>query len=231
MYWQFFTGETKRSEKCNLVAINSIFGWVISSPNECVNGNHNSPVCTSTAHVLKISCNEKEMLKLNENIHRFWNLDEIGITENELSVYDKFKNDIKLVDQRYSVKLPIKEYHPMLPDNYSLSLKRLQSLRSRLADDEILLRKYDQIFQAQLNEGIIEEVSTEGSTGNITYLPHKEVVKNERSTTKLRIVLDASAKLRNAVSLNDILYTNPCLTLYLPTFPFWEHSHFCQKLY
>ena len=90
LYWQFVTGETKRSEKCNLVAINSIFGWVVSGPNECINGNHNSTVCKSTAHVLKISCNENEMLKLNENIHRFWNLDEIGITENELSVYDKF---------------------------------------------------------------------------------------------------------------------------------------------
>ena len=99
----------------------------------------------------------------------------------------------------------------MLPDNYSLTLKRLQSLRIRLARVEILLRKYDQIFQDQLNEGIIEEVSTEGSIGNITYLPHKEVVKNERSTTKLRIVFDASAKLRNAVSLHDILYTGPCL--------------------
>ena len=211
LYWQSVTGETKRSEKCNLVAINSIFGWVVSGPNEYVNGNHNSTVCTSTVHVLKISCNENEMLKLNENIHRFWNLDEIEITENELSVYDKFKNDIKLVDQRYSVKLRIKEYHPMLPDNYSLSLKRLQSLRIRLANDEVLLRKYDQIFQDQLNEGITEEVSTEVSIGNITYLPHKEVVKNERSTTNLRIVFDASAKLRSAVSLNDILYTGPCL--------------------
>ena len=150
-------------------------------------------------------------MSLNNEIHRFWSLDEIGIAEKESSVYDKFRNDIKIQDERYSVKLPIKEYHPVLPDNYDLSLKRLQALKLRLANDEILLRKYDQIFQDQFNEGIIEEVSSEGFIGSTTYLPHKEVVKNESSTTKVRIVFDASAKLKNEVSLNDILYTGPCL--------------------
>ena len=59
--------------------------------------------------------------------------------------------------------------------------------------------------------GMIEEVNAEGLVGNVTYLPHKEVIKNECTTTKVRIVFDTSAKLKHEVSLNDILYTGPCL--------------------
>ena len=47
LYYQFVTGEEKRSKNCNLVAINSIFGWVISGPNVCVDGDDNRTVCTS----------------------------------------------------------------------------------------------------------------------------------------------------------------------------------------
>ena len=57
---------------------------------------------------------------------------------------------------------------------------------------------------------MIEKVNTEGLVGNVTYLPHKEVTKN-KSTIKVRIVFNASAKLKHEVSLNDILYTGPCL--------------------
>ena len=120
-------------------------------------------------------------------------------------------NNITLQEGRYSVRLPVKEYHPVLPDNYDLSLKRLQVLKMRLAKDEILLQKYDQIFQDQINAGMVEEVETEGLVGNVTYLPHKEVIRNGSTATKVRIVFDASAKLKNEVSLKDILYTGPCL--------------------
>ena len=50
-----------------------------------------------------------------------------------------------------------------------------------------------------------------GTNGNVTFLPHK-VIKKQRSTTKIRIVFDASAKKRDAVSLNEILYKGPSLT-------------------
>ena len=32
--------------------------------------------------------------------------------------------------------------------------------------------------------GMIEEVNAEGLVGNVTYLPHKEVIKNECTTTQ-----------------------------------------------
>ena len=61
----------ERSESCNIVAINSAFDWATK-------GDLDLTVCTFTAHVLKIGCNETETTNLNDKIHRFW--DQIGIS-------------------------------------------------------------------------------------------------------------------------------------------------------
>ena len=42
------------------------------------------------------------------------------------------------------------------------------------------------------------------------YLPHQAVIRQDQSTTKLRIVYDASAR-RTDPSLNECLYTGPQL--------------------
>lgn len=55
----------------------------------------------------------------------------------------------------------------------------------------------------------MEEHSTEGLKH---YIPHHAVITPNKTTTKLRIVYDASAKLNNEVnSLNECLYRGPVL--------------------
>ena len=124
---------------------------------------------------------------------------------------ENFESDIKFENQRYVVKLPAKENHPLLPDNYNASLKRLDKLKIRLEKIEHLLKSYDDIFQEQIKLGIIEEVNSPGIFNNVTYLPHGEVIKENRSTTKICVVFDASVKVKDNPSLNDILYKGPCL--------------------
>ena len=47
-----------------------------------------------------------------------------------------------------------------------------------------------------------------GSMGITHYLPHHAVIKEDKQTSKLRIVYDASAR-SNGPSLNDCLYAGP----------------------
>ena len=44
-----------------------------------------------------------------------------------------------------------------------------------------------------------------------TTFPHHAVIKNERDTTKTRIVFEQSSKIGNHPSLNDFLHSGPCL--------------------
>ena len=203
--WEFVTGETQRDKSCSLVAQKLIFGYLVTSPLM----NDSSLKQVNPTHVMKIVCNQDN--SLSEKIDKLWDLDTIGIKENETSVYGRFISDIKFENSRYSVSLPFKENRPILPDNYQLSLNRLKKLKERLDKTPHLLNEYDKIFDEYLKLGIIEEVQTKGNTDQVVYLPHKEVVKENRSTTKLRIVFDASAKYKDTMSLNDVLYKGPCL--------------------
>ena len=147
----------------------------------------------------------------NFNLNKLWNLDSIGIKDNEQSVYENFESDIKIENQRYVVKLPVKENHPLLPDNYNVSLKRLDKLKMRLEKNELLLKSYDDIFSEQIKLSITEEVNSPGIFNNVTYSPHREVIKENRPTTKIRVVFYASVKVKDNLSLNDILYKGPFL--------------------
>ena len=60
-----------------------------------------------------------------------------------------------------------------------------------------------------MNKGIIEPVQDSASVNHpVHYLPHHAVVQEDKKTTKLRVVYNASAK-ANGPSLNDCLYTVP----------------------
>ena len=53
----------------------------------------------------------------------------------EKSVVEEFTSTIAFKDGTYHVELPWKEHHPLLPDNYEMSRKRLWSLLERLKSE------------------------------------------------------------------------------------------------
>ena len=76
------------------------------------------------------------------------------------------------------------------------------------------------IIKEQLLHNVIEKVTKDEkdkvNVGSIHYLPHHPVVREERETTKVRIVFDASSKV-SGPSLNDCLFSGPSITE--PLFP------------
>ncbi|XP_068750796.1 uncharacterized protein [Montipora capricornis] len=114
--------------------------------------------------------------------------------------------------------LPFKtEQHPIIPDNYLLAQNHLVSYFQRLRSKPELLEQYDSVIKEQLNAGFVELIDKSHDLdtlpGTVHYIPHKEVLKDDRITTKLRVVYDASAKSAiNEPSLNDCLLPGPALT-------------------
>ena len=56
---------------------------------------------------------------------------------------------------------------------------------------------------------------TDSNTSYVYHLPHRAVVRDERETTKVRLVFDASAKYKRFPSLNELLDPGPCLLPHL----------------
>jgi hypothetical protein len=89
---------------------------------------------------------------------------------------------------------PLKSTIP--PSHHAVSVKRLGRLVHRLQDQPAILTEYDKIIQDQVQKGIVEPVDPQvvPKAGNVHYLPHREVVRADKDTTKVRVVYDASAK-------------------------------------
>ena len=81
-----------------------------------------------------------------------------------------------------------------------------------LKQDTELMTKYDSLFKEQKDLGIIEEVSESSALGETHYIPYHLVIREDHSTTKSRIVFDASSK-TDGLSLNDCFYKGPQMTL------------------
>ena len=145
----------------------------------------------------------------------FWALETLGIKDSPLHNEDEFaleqfNNTIYFSENRYHVTWPWKVQNPELPDNFSLAYGRLRSLLRRITPD--LFSKIDAIIKDQLVKGIIEPVDTSVPTEHlIHYIPHQPVLTLQKTTTKCRIVYDASAKLPHKNSLNDLLIRGPVI--------------------
>ena len=216
-YWHFMTGRCIRGE-FGSAALETKLGWVLSGPVPWDQEAQSTQTNLTLTHLLLINeeqSKEDEFNKesLENQLSKFWDLENLGILKSEDTVYQNFEEEIKFVNGRYEVQLPWKEQHPLLPDNFKLSQKRLQSLGRRLKSDPDIFRAYDEVIQDQLKNGIIERVSPdeESPVGKTCYIPHQAVIKRDRDTTKLRIVYDASAKRGDEPSLNNCLYPGPCL--------------------
>ena len=75
-----------------------------------------------------------------------------------------------------------------------------------------LTKEYEKIIEDQLRDGIIETVPEQPSGERTFYMPHNPVVRDSTTTTKVRMVFDASAKPHHlAKSVNDCMHTGPPL--------------------
>ncbi|XP_064462301.1 uncharacterized protein LOC135372760 [Ornithodoros turicata] len=210
--WKLLTGQVKRypgDER--LVAIGTVFGWTFQGPSPSVRSytdNSTTAVC-----VLKIGVATEQEPDILE---KFWKLECIGISEETTSnkeydagVLQDFQQNLRFVDGRYEVALPWKP-DAEFEDNFGTARKRLQSLTRRLLRDDSM-QEYDEVIRAYLQNGHAEKVTTETlSSGRVFYMPHRAV--SESTTTKVRVVFDASSHAVGATSLNDHLEKGPKLT-------------------
>ena len=163
------------------------------------------------------SCNDEEV---ERDLDFFWETEHVGVLPEELepTVLQEFEQTVQY-DQnakRYIVKWPWKEEiaHKLL-DNRQLCEKRLNSLLQRLntPSNEKLCQQYHEVINNQLKDGIIEEVTDlDDNSYRKHYSPHHPVIKDDKSTTSVRVVYDGSAKAhQGAISLNKCMHAGPSL--------------------
>ena len=204
LLWQLQTGHSRRGTTEEPVAIETIFGWTLAGK---IGGSNSSEMKVN----VNLFIEEGGKNGIENNVKKLWDYETLGIRETD-DVYEDMVDSIRFTGERYSVKLPWKTGNYHLPDNYRMSQSRMQSQLKKLKKELEKLQAYHEIITDQLNEGIVEKVMAASSSERVHYLPHHPVIRENAETTKMRIVFDASARMRKgALSLNDCLHIGPSL--------------------
>ena len=186
--------------------------WILSAPVNNSSASVNNSVLLS--HVMEIQfevMDTNNVLKQDLNKALF-DLKETN-TDSESHYFDfkGFERENITFNEnatRYEVGLSFKEYHEILSDNYFNYKERFNSLSKRF-------ERYNELLQ----EVPSSETDNFDQVGSIHYLPHRPVIKDDRVTSIMRIVFDASSKVVGP-SLNDCskpgrLLTEPLLSVIL----------------
>ncbi|XP_055633331.1 uncharacterized protein LOC129773712 [Toxorhynchites rutilus septentrionalis] len=160
-----------------------------------------------------VSCHLVTDQDLNDQLARMWEVDDFDVgkalTQEEREVEHHFtRNVTRSGDGRYTVRLPLRQSMlPLLGDSYSSALHRLLMIERRFAKNSSLREEYIRFMDEYVNLGHMEVVIR--VAGPQFFLPHHAIHRPESSTTKTRIVFDASSKATGHLSLNEVLQTGP----------------------
>ena len=202
-YWDLVTDDIVRGED-GPTAINSKLGWLLSGPAESSSSSAESTtsnlILAQNDLIFSIPLtNDNELV---DSLRRFWETESIGISEPQpkSTREEGVLRNIRHTGERYET-------------DCELCLSRLHSLHNRLKRNEQLLSEYDKAIKDQLASGIVEEIPRSEpcrQENTVHYIPHHAVIREDKETTKLRVVYDGSATTNDHnFSLNDCLPTGP----------------------
>ncbi|XP_067209986.1 uncharacterized protein [Linepithema humile] len=163
-------------------------------------------------------CNLTANEELNHAMRRFWEIEQ-GARNDQLTLEERnceehfAKNYIRNSEGRFIVKLPVKtEEMSQLGQSRDIAVHRFKGLERRFKRQPSLKGDYVEFMREYATLGHMKELRGEQSTAALHYyIPHHCVIKEENSTTKLRVVFDASCKTSSGISLNDALMIGPVL--------------------
>ena len=157
--------------------------------------------------------------ELDQTLKRFWEIESYGTevsgrivcTKEERLALETVSSSVRYSDGRYSVAVPWKEQRPCLPNNLQVAESRLRSTERNLKKKGFVEKEYQKVIDTYVEKGYLRKVpESEAPPAEVWYLPHFPIVKMSKSTTKVRIVFDCSAKCDD-ISLNDVIHAGPKL--------------------
>ncbi|XP_075150572.1 uncharacterized protein LOC142224672 [Haematobia irritans] len=200
---------SNRNNICgSLMSQDTVFGWILTGPIAVKNS------ATFSAYQ-SFFCE----ISLDKEISRFWEVKNVPQRRFQ-SQDDKFceqlysRSTTRDKEGRYVVSLPFKE---SFPQDLCLGISRGNAMAQffqnerRLLRDLELKKEYDCALTEYIALKHMHPIKDPNPSQPSYYLPHHAVIKPERTTTKVRVVFNASSPSSTGVSLNDVLYTGPVL--------------------
>lgn len=160
------------------------------------------------------------VINLDGALAKFWELEEIPVrgpvpfsSENEEVERHFASTHSRDSTGRFVVQLPMKEPMQPLGSSRNIAVKRLEAIERRLARNDDYRKEYNRFMADYEGLGHMKLIGdSEINSSNMTcYIPHHFVLKLSSTTTKFRVVFDASAYTSNGNSLNNSMMVGPTI--------------------
>lgn len=193
-------------------AQNSQLGWLLFG---AVDSKYTLELNSRVCHLTRLPIKDD----LDEALRKFWEIEEVPeqrkltVKENQAEKYYD-KTVFRTKEGRYTVSLPFDpaKGHQVLGESKPAAISCLFQMEKRFQKNQLLKERYVDYIKNLLKSGHIELVPRDrinAPSCDVFYLPHHAVLKEASTTTKLRVVFDASRKSSTGISLNDKLLVGP----------------------
>ncbi|XP_045453907.1 uncharacterized protein LOC123663262 [Melitaea cinxia] len=191
-----------QSDLTSPLALETVLGYVIVG---------SAPVRADSCATVSYCCATDP---LDTAVRKFWQMEEVNapkaLSPDDTACEEIYSNTTtREADGRYVVALPFKGDVLSLGDSLKKAKTRFFCLERKMLASPKLKEAYDSVILEYLDKGYISRASpdTEATQNLPSYtISHHGVIREDKLTSKLRVVLDASSKTTTQVSLNDILY-------------------------
>lgn len=190
----------------------TMFGWVLS-------GRIQEERASQSVQMSMVTTVEEEDIDtLSRQLRKFWELEESertkrAYTREEAECEAHFERTCsREATGQYCLEYPLKPDINTLGNTRQMAEKRFRSLENRFEKNPELKRQYMDFLREYCELGhmrIQSEEEQQQPEDTRVFLPHHAVLRADSTTTKFRVVFDASAASTNGKSLNDAMMVGP----------------------
>ncbi|XP_067622000.1 uncharacterized protein [Eurosta solidaginis] len=183
----------------------TLLGWIVS-------GRYRSSSVPFNTNCL-LACEES----IDSKLEKLWQIEEVStkvdVWTREQHTCEKLYNDTvtRNSSDRIIVKIPFKDDPAYIGESYTTALRRFISLERRLERSPNLKSQYVAFMDEYQSLGHMEVVPYPNLNEPHYYIPHHCVLKPNSTSTKLRVVFDASCRTSTQKSINDLQMVGPTI--------------------
>ncbi|XP_062556795.1 uncharacterized protein LOC134221621 [Armigeres subalbatus] len=205
LFYELLITERLKLNNDNLMLWRSELGWIVCGSYK----SFNKPLLVKAAPCKMTDTN------LEHSVQRFWEQEEIpestiSTAENEQCV-KHFQSTHRRENGRFLIRLPFRSTVAQLGSSRNLAERRFLQMERRFDSQPELKEQYVSFINEYLSLGHCRKINIEENNDSDYFLPHHAILKPTSSTTKIRVVFDASARSDTNLSLNDVLVAGPVL--------------------
>lgn len=199
VFFAILTGERKQID-VNMWLYSTDFGYIIGGKNSNSSSEKSHAYCS--------------IENLRDQIQRFWEVESLDHVQNftieEKAAENNYSETVtRQLDGRYSVALPLNSNIHSLGQSKQKTKMLFLYAESRLQRNAVKYQQYRQFMQEMIDLKHMEKAPEDSVIQN--YIVHHMVSRPTSTTTKYRVVFNASYKTSSGYSLNDMLHVGPTI--------------------